>query len=537
MARVDRQIAVSEGTAVKAPCKVATTAAITLSGEQTIDGVAVVENDRVLVKDQADATTNGIYSVSTGNWSRTPDCDGAHDLVSGTRVFVNEGTLSSLLSYVVTTDDPIVVGTSSITWEANTLAISGPSKILGRETAGPGLAEELTLSEVLDFIGSATRGDILYRGASEWQRLAASTNGYFLKTQGAGTDPIWAALSGSGDLLSTNDLSDVASPATARVNLKVQAARGGGPTLINGVFTPSAAAGALTIAIKTLAAADPSASDPVYVVVPDTINGDYDILAITAATSLVISSGSTFGLSNATPFNLHLVGFNDGGTFRLGAMNARRTDGIRTLTPGTLESSTAEGGAGGADAAGTIYTGTAVTTKDFAYLGRLEFPQGITTAGTWTWTTGSTTGRVIPFVPGGKLPGDVVQSRGMTTQSGVTNATAVYIGTNAFQAISPKSAANAVVVQGSGTGTITSGGISCFITLARGGTPIGVPAELFDDVAFATCSMVVGPVLDWPGTTGSTTYDIRFKSSTTTQVNFNSSSDTGALIVVTEVQG
>lgn len=69
--------------------------------------------------------------------------------------------------------------------------VSAPSRILGRKTAGPGDIEELTLSELLDFIGSSAQGDILIRGASGWERLAAGTAGYHLKTGGAGANPSW----------------------------------------------------------------------------------------------------------------------------------------------------------------------------------------------------------------------------------------------------------------------------------------------------------------------------------------------------------
>jgi hypothetical protein len=48
-----------------------------------------------------------------------------------------------------------------------------------------------TLSEILDFIGSAAQGDILYRGASSWARLGAGTSGQFLKTLGTGANPAW----------------------------------------------------------------------------------------------------------------------------------------------------------------------------------------------------------------------------------------------------------------------------------------------------------------------------------------------------------
>ena len=72
------------------------------------------------------------------------------------------------------------------------------STIKARKTADDGAPEDCTLSEVLDFIGSAAQGDILYRGASAWARLGAGTSGQFLKTQGAGADPVWATPASGG---------------------------------------------------------------------------------------------------------------------------------------------------------------------------------------------------------------------------------------------------------------------------------------------------------------------------------------------------
>ena len=72
--------------------------------------------------------------------------------------------------------------------------LSATSRLLGRKTASAGDVEECTLSEVLDFIGSAARGDILYRGTSTWTRLAAGTSGMFLRTAGTGADPGWATI-------------------------------------------------------------------------------------------------------------------------------------------------------------------------------------------------------------------------------------------------------------------------------------------------------------------------------------------------------
>ena len=130
---VDRIEGARSSLAFKAPCRVATTANITLSGEQTIDGVAVLEvgannrPDRVLVKDQTDATQNGIYTVSTGVWSRAKDFDGNTDIVTGTRVFVHAGTAGSG-EYIVTSADPIIIDTSSIT------ITSAPGNVAGATT-------------------------------------------------------------------------------------------------------------------------------------------------------------------------------------------------------------------------------------------------------------------------------------------------------------------------------------------------------------------------------------------------------------------
>ena len=108
--RVDSFLA---GLAIKAPCLVATTANITLSGEQTINSVAVVAGNRVLVKDQTDATENGIYVAETSAWNRAGDFDGNRDFVNGTQIPVANAAAVDL--YQVSTADPITVDTTSIT--------------------------------------------------------------------------------------------------------------------------------------------------------------------------------------------------------------------------------------------------------------------------------------------------------------------------------------------------------------------------------------------------------------------------------------
>ncbi len=82
------------------------------------------------------------------------------------------------------------IGTGTVTNAQ--LANMAQFRIKARQSSGSGVPEDLTLSEVLDFIGSAAQGDILYRGASAWARLGAGTNRQFLQTQGTGANPQYA---------------------------------------------------------------------------------------------------------------------------------------------------------------------------------------------------------------------------------------------------------------------------------------------------------------------------------------------------------
>lgn len=222
---------------------------------------------------------------------------------------------------------------------------------------------------------------------------------------------------------------------------------GANATPTNLTLIASVSANALTIAVKGHDGNDPSATNVVYVPFRSATagSGDIDVLSLTAATSLVISSGSTMGFTSAVAGRLWIVGFNDGGTFRLGAVNCLSGVNIMPLRNG-IYSSTAEGGAGGADSAQVIYTGTAVTSKALTILGYLEATEA--TAGTWA-TTPSV---VKAFQPGDALPGDTIQSARTDTGAVATGSTSIpYDDTTPqntegdqymTQAITPKSGAN-----------------------------------------------------------------------------------------------
>lgn len=86
----------------------------------------------------------------------------------------------------------VTIANSAVTY-GKMQNVSATSRVLGRKTSGAGDPEECTLSEILDFVGSAAQGDILYRDSSSWARLAASTVGTILRSGGSSANPAWAA--------------------------------------------------------------------------------------------------------------------------------------------------------------------------------------------------------------------------------------------------------------------------------------------------------------------------------------------------------
>lgn len=109
------------GISVKDPVRAATTGPITLSGEQTLDGIALLAGQRALVKDQTDATTNGLYTVSAGAWTRTSDADNSpggdnSEVRNGMFVLVQEGATLADTQWTLSTTGSITLGVSELTF-------------------------------------------------------------------------------------------------------------------------------------------------------------------------------------------------------------------------------------------------------------------------------------------------------------------------------------------------------------------------------------------------------------------------------------
>ncbi|OKK46387.1 hypothetical protein BS643_12645 [Pseudomonas protegens] len=100
----------------KASVLVATTGPIQLAGTPTIDGIPVPLGSRVLVKDQAQSKDNGIYL--TGEiWKRAADADSSAKVTPGLLVAVEQGTAGADSLWLLSTDGPIVLGTTALSFE------------------------------------------------------------------------------------------------------------------------------------------------------------------------------------------------------------------------------------------------------------------------------------------------------------------------------------------------------------------------------------------------------------------------------------
>lgn len=105
------------GTDWKQSVRIATTANLgALSGLTAIDGITPVVGDRILVKDQSAGAANGIYVAASGAWTRATDADADAEVTSGLAVMVTEGTVNADSQWRLTTNDPIVVGTTALSF-------------------------------------------------------------------------------------------------------------------------------------------------------------------------------------------------------------------------------------------------------------------------------------------------------------------------------------------------------------------------------------------------------------------------------------
>jgi hypothetical protein len=184
------------GLSWKQPVNCGTTANITLSGLQTLDGVTVVAGDRVLVKNQSTASQNGIYLASATAWSRAPDADTWDELISAI-CFVESGSTLAGSAWYCTVQPGGTLGTTAVTWSNFSVAAT--------YTAGTGL----TLTDYVFSITNTGVAAAAYGSASK--TLTATVNAQGQLTVLAASDIAIANTQVSGlGTMSTQAASSVA---------------------------------------------------------------------------------------------------------------------------------------------------------------------------------------------------------------------------------------------------------------------------------------------------------------------------------------
>ena len=150
---------VQQGLDIKASVRAASTGNGTLASDfangETLDGVTLATGDRILLKDQTDASENGVYVVAaSGAPARADDFDDSDSVSSGAFTFVEEGTANADAGFVVTADGAITVGTTDITF----VQFSGAGQI----TAGAAMTKTgNTLDVAVDDSSIEVSGDAL----------------------------------------------------------------------------------------------------------------------------------------------------------------------------------------------------------------------------------------------------------------------------------------------------------------------------------------------------------------------------------------
>ncbi|MCU0089415.1 tail fiber protein [Pseudomonas koreensis] len=156
----------------KQSVRVAATTSVVLKGAQQIDGVAVIAGDRVLLPNQTLAKDNGLWVVANGDWVRANDANVSAKVTPGLTVMVEEGTLNGDSLWHLTTNAPITLGTTALTFKmlaGRTGIAAGTYKSLsvdeyGRATAGSnpdtlagfGIKDSYTKAEVEALIAKAS---------------------------------------------------------------------------------------------------------------------------------------------------------------------------------------------------------------------------------------------------------------------------------------------------------------------------------------------------------------------------------------------
>lgn len=141
------------GLTVKNAARAVATSNIALSGLQTVDGVSLVAGDRVLAVGQTTASENGWYDVAAGAWARSSDADTSAKLVPNSFGFISEGTVGADFQYVLTTNAPITLGTTALSFTQFGATAASPTAAQGINFTSNAISVSLNTSAAAQTAG------------------------------------------------------------------------------------------------------------------------------------------------------------------------------------------------------------------------------------------------------------------------------------------------------------------------------------------------------------------------------------------------
>ena len=284
----------AQGIDAKASCRAATTANITLSGAQTIDGVAVIAGERVLVKNQSSAADNGIYVAAAGTWSRAADANTWDELVAA-YTFIESGTDNANNGYICTIAAGGTLGTTPVTWAQ----FSGAGQI----TAGTGMSKtgntlNVNTASSARIVVGADDIDLAATGVTASTYKSVTVDAYGRVT--GGTNPTTLAGFGIGDAYTQAQTDTLLAAKLSTTGGTMTGAIAMGTSKITGLGDPTNAQDAATksyidtIFGSTTSAAASAATATTQAGIATTQAGIATTQAGNAATSATSSAASLF---------------------------------------------------------------------------------------------------------------------------------------------------------------------------------------------------------------------------------------------------
>jgi hypothetical protein len=359
---------VAQGLDTKASVVAGTTANITLSGTQTVDGVVLVAADRVLVKNQTDPAENGIYLCAAGAWTRTTDMDTWAE-VPGAYVFIEGGTTLADTGWVCTSNAGGTIGTTAITWAQFSSS--------GSYTAGTGLtltgsAFSVNASQTqITAVGTVTAGvwQGTAIGASYVDTLNQNTTGYAATVSGAAQGNITSvgtltALAVTGNITSGNVQGTLLSGTTVSVTGVIT-----GASVVGGVITgtSSSVTGIVTGASVVGGVITGSSASVTGIVTGASVVGGVITGTSSSVTGIVTGASVVGGV--ITGSSASVTGIVTGASVVGGVITGTTVSTTGTVTGGNLDTAGAITGASssvtgivtGASVVGGVITGTSAS--------------------------------------------------------------------------------------------------------------------------------------------------------------------------------